>query len=97
MVRHPLAHELALEYARISLQQERRQEAAARFAALRRKFPTLSFGFTEGSRVLEQLGDVEMAKNIAATAIKRFPGQSWAKSLAESYGVSTEQPNAGPV
>jgi tetratricopeptide (TPR) repeat protein len=81
---HP---DLLVHYAWIATRQERWEEAAKRWAAVRSRLPDRIEGYVWGARALWQYGRPDRAEALAAEALRRFPDDI--DSLVESAWTAT--------
>ena len=85
--RFPNHPELLVQHAWIATSQQRWEEAAPRWAAVRRATPEQIEGYLGGARALWQSGQWDEAEALAAEAVRRFPGDALA--LVESAWTAT--------
>jgi len=81
---HP---ELAVQRAWIATMQRRWDEAAERWAAVRRHAPERVEGYVSGARSLWQSGRFDDAETVAAEGVQRFPGDI--EAMAEHGWTAT--------
>jgi tetratricopeptide (TPR) repeat protein len=70
-------HEIAPALARLANLRGDKEEAARRWADVRRRFPRLSVGYQEGFRHLMQMGRCTDAEAILLAAVDCLPSEQW--------------------
>ncbi|HTW51715.1 MAG TPA: tetratricopeptide repeat protein [Stellaceae bacterium] len=85
--RFPDHPELSVQRAWIATMQRRWDEAAERWAAVRRHAPERLEGYVSGARALWQSGRFDHAETVAAEGVRRFPGDI--EAMAEHGWTAT--------
>jgi predicted Zn-dependent protease len=90
--RHPFNADVALRWARIPHIRSDWEESARRFAALRRRAPRRTEGYTEAADMLVRLGRLAEAETLIRTGMAKCPDSLWMWLSAAAFSERDNDP-----